>query len=121
MRTMAVQPIGRKVQYGSIREAASNIDCLTMADEQLVIDMSGVDKIDVADLGAITQLLKRQRELGGDLRLVNLAGQPLQMLNELGCARLLTTPPADHSGKTSVTNAFRSFVASVKLDRADPH
>ena len=47
---------------------------------QIVIDCSGIEFLDSSGLGAVVAGLKRTRQAGGDLRIANVSGQALMVL-----------------------------------------
>jgi len=61
----------------------SNIDHLSEAKEDVVLDFSGVDFMDSHGVGAVASLTRRLALKGLQLKIVGLHGQPLRLLLDL--------------------------------------
>jgi anti-anti-sigma regulatory factor len=61
----------------------SNIDRLSEANEDVVLDFSGVDFMDSHGVGAVASLTRRLGLKGLQLKVVGLHGQPLRLLLDL--------------------------------------
>ena len=61
----------------------SNIDRLSDAEEDVVLDFSGVDFMDSHGAGAVASLARRLVSKGLQLKIVGLHGQPLRLLLDL--------------------------------------
>ncbi len=72
----------------------SNIERLAETDEDVVLDLSGVNFIDSHGAGAIVSLLKRLKNKGLDLKVAGLHGQPLRLFLNLHLVPILSVP--DH-------------------------
>jgi anti-anti-sigma factor len=73
----------------SIKICRGEFDRLASANEDVTVDMRAVQHIDGAGIGALVYLLKRVRETGHELAVINLKGQPLRLFNDLGMAKAL--------------------------------
>ena len=61
----------------------SSIDRLSEADEDVVIDLSGVDFVDSRGIGAVASLIRRLSVKRLQLKVVGLQGQPLRLFLDL--------------------------------------
>ncbi|MCB9558636.1 MAG: STAS domain-containing protein [Deltaproteobacteria bacterium] len=50
---------------------------------KVVVDMANLTNIDSSGVGALVSLFKRSRMLGGDVKIANLQGKPLQIFQLL--------------------------------------
>jgi len=66
-----------------------DLERLSTADQDVVLDVSDVTFIDSSGIGGIVFLYKRLATQGHKLRLQGLSGQPLQMLKYLRLTELL--------------------------------
>jgi len=84
----------------TVLELSGNLDSLTVPEVRPVIEkivatgakrvavvLSGLELIDSSGIGAIVSLFKRIRSLGGDVKLVAVRGQPLEILRLLNLHR----------------------------------
>jgi anti-anti-sigma factor len=61
----------------------SNIDRLSEAEEDVVLDLSCVDFVDSQGVGAVVSLIKRLSFKGLQLKVTGLHGQPLRLFLDL--------------------------------------
>ena len=97
---------------GALYVAAGNLDALGVKeniavfnrlaelDEDLIIDMKAVERLDSSGLGALVFLYKRLRSQGHTVSVINVAGQPLSLLTDLGIARTLIGRASTHDLRT---------------------
>ena len=64
-------------------ELWSRVDHLAEANEDVVVDLSGVDFIDSQGVGAIESLIRRLSLKGLQLKVIGLHGQPLRLFLDL--------------------------------------
>lgn len=69
------------------------------ADRDVVLDLSGVEAMDGAGVGAVAHLYKRLAARGLRLRVEGASGQPLALLRQLGVARLLSAERRGRCGR----------------------
>ena len=71
-----------QLDAGNVREFKTQINPVAADNKRLVFDLSTVRFIDSSGLGAVLSYLRKQHEIGGDLKLTGLT-QPVRMLFEL--------------------------------------
>jgi anti-sigma B factor antagonist len=54
---------------------------------KVALDLTGLEIIDSSGIGAIVSLFKRVRGMGGDVKIVGVRGQPLEIMKLLGLLR----------------------------------
>lgn len=67
------------------------VEQLAATNDNLTIDMSKVTHLDGSGIGALVYMKRRLKEHGHDVQIINVTGQPSQMLEDLGVAKLLGT------------------------------
>jgi anti-sigma B factor antagonist len=90
----------------TVFSVAGNLDSLTVPDvrpeiekivasgvRKVALELSGLDIIDSSGIGAIVSLFKRVRSLGGDVKIVGVRGQPLEIMKLLGLLRAFDVVP----------------------------
>ncbi len=90
-----------------LRLKEKNLDALTVPEARAVVeslverggikvilDMSPVEVIDSSGVGVLVSLNKRLRALGGALRVVGVAGQPLEILKIMRIVQVLAMFPS---------------------------
>lgn len=95
-----------------VKDNIAVFDNLATLNEDLTIDMAAVSHLDSSGLGALVFLYKRLRSQGHTVSVINVAGQPLSLLTELGIARTLI-------GK-SATRALRNVDPKPAIDAFRP-
>ncbi len=83
---------------GFVRDVWSNIDRLSEAEQDVVLDLSRVDFLDSHCIGAIMTLVRRLALKGLQLKVIGLHGQPLRLLLDLNF--IPVSGLADVSAKT---------------------
>ena len=79
------------------------LEDIQLKNDKIVVDISNCTFIDSTFLGALVVSLKRTREIGGDIKLVNDPSQPLGgILNLTGFLKVF-------ENYTSVEDAIKSF------------
>ena len=73
---------GVKTKFPTFEELATQKNDVT-------IDMSAVELLDGSGLGALAFIYKRLRSAGCQVKLINVRGQPLSVLEKLGVAGIL--------------------------------
>ncbi|MFZ0570145.1 MAG: STAS domain-containing protein [Rhodomicrobium sp.] len=68
---------------GYIEQFGAQIDSLSSAQEDVVLNLSGVSFVDSCGIGALVSLHKRLLSRGHRLKVMGLRGQPLQLLINL--------------------------------------
>ncbi len=86
---VVVRPVGRldmvaAPQFRGVIEEAS-----AKGLHQVVVDFSGIEFIDSSGLGAVVAGLKKTRQASGDLRIANVSGQALMVLELTTLDRVL--------------------------------
>jgi anti-anti-sigma factor len=66
-----------------VHDVWSNIDRLSEAKEDVILDLSRVDFVDSHGVGAVVSLIKRLGSKGLQLKVIGLHGQPLRLFLDL--------------------------------------
>jgi anti-anti-sigma factor len=78
-----VVPIASDMDAAGMTRLRVEFEQLAQANDDIILDLAGVGFLDSSGVGGIVYLFKRLRAAGRSLRLVNVAGQPLQLLSHL--------------------------------------
>ncbi len=85
---MTVLSVSGNLDSLTVPEIRPEIESIVAAGNQKVaLELSGLEVIDSSGIGAIVSLFKRVRALGGDVKIVGVAGQPREILRLLGLER----------------------------------
>ena len=76
----------------TIRRNRALIEELAGTDQPVTLDMSNVDFIDGSGVGALVYIKKRLQATGHDFNIINIKGQPSEMLSRLGVGAMLRAP-----------------------------
>ena len=96
-----VRPVGRLDMVAAPQFRGVVDEAVGKGLHQVVIDCSGIEFLDSSGLGAVVAGLKRARQAGGDLRIANVSGQALMVLE-------LTTLDRVRHAYGSVDEALRA-------------
>ena len=66
-----------------VHDVWSNIDLLSEANEDVILDLSRVDFVDSHGVGAVVSLIRRLGFKGLQLKVIGLHGQPLRLFLDL--------------------------------------
>lgn len=86
---VVVCPRGRLDMVAAPKLRALVEDAVANGSIRVVIDCSGIEFLDSSGLGAVVAGLKRTRQAGGDLRIANVSGQALMVLELTTLDRVL--------------------------------
>jgi anti-anti-sigma factor len=84
-----VIPIATDMDAAGMTRLRVEFEELAQANQDIVLDLAQVGFLDSSGVGGIVYLFKRMRASGRALRLVNVRGQPLQLLSHLQLTDLL--------------------------------
>ncbi len=84
----------------------SGIDRLAQANEDVVLNLSGVDFIDSQGVGAIASLLRRLSQKGLQLKIAGLRGQPLRLLLDLQLIPVSGVQQASATTRSAANQVF---------------
>ena len=77
---------GNNLDAPRLRQDRVEFERLAAAEEDVTIDMSEVEFMDPSGVGALVFVLKRVRAAGRSFRLINVRGQPQELLEQIGLA-----------------------------------
>jgi len=84
-----VIPIASDMDAAGMTRLRVEFEQLAQANDDVVLDLAEVGFLNSSGVGGIVYLYKRLRAAGRTLRLVNVGGQPLQLLSHLRLTDLL--------------------------------
>lgn len=76
-----------------VESASRWFEEIASAENDVVLDLSGVHRLDGSGLGALMHVIKRKRELHCNIVIKNLSGQPREVLSKLGLIDFFETFP----------------------------
>lgn len=76
-----------------VQEAALWFEEIASAEDDIVLDLSGVERLDGSGLGALMYVIKRKRALHHNLVIKNLSSQVREVLSKLGLIEFFESFP----------------------------
>lgn len=84
--------VDANLDCANIKRNRALIEELAGTKQAVTLDLANVKYIDGSGIGALVYIKKKLRAAGHDFNVINISGQPHQMLSTLGVDQMLRTP-----------------------------